>query len=344
MQPILEYLADHNFNNARIIQKSSHGGYSLRDYLQEAYNRSDDLQQNWHLYFFRLKSSVKDYRHFIITHVNKAWETYYLASGMIDKYNEALSQSESLKECNNVLASIFIDSIKQKECQFSKTLCFIADLTDDLPIGLLKDVVNEILVQSELLRVKKFIILEDKHSVRYGRNTKEILNNFYPDVVYSEVFEVQHKTIADSHIKIYHFIEMELIQHLKNDPHKLYALTPRQFEELVASIFKNQGFDVELTPKTRDGGIDIIAVQKSLYTGDSVHLIECKRYAPHNTVGIGIVQRVLGAVAQHEASKGIVITTSHFTNDAKKVAIDTKQQLTLCDYNDLLIWLNSLNI
>src|SRR5437868_1276770 len=33
----------------------------------------------------------------------------------------------------------------------------------------------------------------------------------------------------------------------------------RQFEELVAELLQNDGYTVELTKKTRDGGIDILA-------------------------------------------------------------------------------------
>src|SRR5262249_26534719 len=43
-------------------------------------------------------------------------------------------------------------------------------------------------------------------------------------------------------------------------PAYLDQLTPRRFEELIASLFRNHGFKVELTARTRDGGYDIVAV------------------------------------------------------------------------------------
>lgn len=106
--------------------------------------------------------------------------------------------------------------------------------------------------------------------------------------------------------------EQEMLTYFQQYPDRLYNLDPRKFEELVAAIFKNNGFTVELTPQTRDGGADIIAVQHSAFTGDTVSLIECKRYAPTQKVGIGVVQRLIGAVHQRQATKGVIVTTSFF--------------------------------
>jgi len=51
----------------------------------------------------------------------------------------------------------------------------------------------------------------------------------------------------------------ELKRYFAQHPEKLYDLSPRKFEELIASIMGDFGFDVELTPASRDGGRDIIA-------------------------------------------------------------------------------------
>ena len=136
-------------------------------------------------------------------------------------------------------------------------------------------------------------------------------------------------------------IELELIEYLSKNPNQLYEISPRKFEEFVAAIFKNHGFEVQLTPETRDGGMDIIAVHKSPLIGNTISLIECKRYAPENRVGIGVVQRLLGNVIQQEAHKGIVVTTSFFTKDAIAVSNQSKNILTLNDYSVIMSWLKS---
>ncbi|MBW4977753.1 restriction endonuclease [Marinobacter adhaerens] len=139
-------------------------------------------------------------------------------------------------------------------------------------------------------------------------------------------------------------VEAEMLAYFRRHPEQLYSLPPRKFEELVASIFRNNGFSVELTPQSRDGGVDIVAVEESNFVGRSVHLIECKRYAPDRSVGIGVVQRLLGTVTQARANKGVVVTTSFFTKDAQAVADETKHILTLRDYDHLIAWLSTLQL
>ena len=134
-------------------------------------------------------------------------------------------------------------------------------------------------------------------------------------------------------------IEHEVLAYFGRHPELLYSLPPRKFEELVASVFRNNGFDVELTPETRDGGVDIVAVKKTGFAGNTLHLVECKRYLPDNKVGIGVVQRMLGVVEQHQATQGIIVTTSSFSRDAKLCAQSSRHRLGLNAYADLSKWL-----
>ncbi len=135
-------------------------------------------------------------------------------------------------------------------------------------------------------------------------------------------------------------VEREILAYFGRHPELMHSLSPRKFEELVAAVFRQSGFDVELTPETRDGGVDIIAVRHDSLVGNEMHLIECKRYLPHNTVGIGVVQRLLGVVEQHRATKGVVMTTSSFSKDAKLVAASTCHRLELNEYHQISGWLS----
>lgn len=139
-------------------------------------------------------------------------------------------------------------------------------------------------------------------------------------------------------------LEDEMLAYFRQHPDLLYSLPPRKFEELVAAIFKNNGFTVQLTPETRDGGVDIIAVQHSAFTGETVNLIECKRYSPTQKVGIGVVQRLIGAVYQRQATKGVIVTTSFFSRDAQQAAESCKHMLALKDYYSIQSWLGNLPI
>lgn len=133
-------------------------------------------------------------------------------------------------------------------------------------------------------------------------------------------------------------IDEEIKRYLKSHPEKLYELSPRKFEELVASILKDLGFEVELTQATRDGGRDIIAHIRNAVCSYLTH-IECKRYAADNKVGVGIVREVIGVHHIRGATKSIIVTTSFFSNDAIKEAEKMENQLDLKDFNDIKGWL-----
>jgi len=135
-------------------------------------------------------------------------------------------------------------------------------------------------------------------------------------------------------------IDDEVKKYFKKYPHKLYDLNPRKFEELIASILKDLGFDVELTKATRDGGRDIIASIRNAVTSFLAY-VECKRFAADNKVGVGIIRKVAGVHYMKMPSKSIIVTTSFFTKDAVIEAKLLENQLELKDFNDIKVWLRN---
>ena len=145
-------------------------------------------------------------------------------------------------------------------------------------------------------------------------------------------------TGAITDVRLITDINEEVKKYLKRYPKKLYELSPRKFEELIASILEDMGFSVELTNATRDGGKDIMAsIKKEI--ADLLLYIECKRYSPDNKVGLGIIREVSGVHYLRKPSKSIIVTTSFFTTDAIKEAKKIEYQLELRDYDDIKSWL-----
>jgi HJR/Mrr/RecB family endonuclease len=135
-------------------------------------------------------------------------------------------------------------------------------------------------------------------------------------------------------------INDEIKKFFKKYPHKLYEINPRKFEELIASIFEDLGFDVKLTQATRDGGRDIIASLRNA-VANFLTYVECKRYAPDNKIDVSIIRQVQGIHYTHKPSKSIIVTTSFFTKDAIKEANFIENQLELKDFNNIKQWLQS---
>lgn len=156
----------------------------------------------------------------------------------------------------------------------------------------------------------------------------------YKEQFYSEnpkVNKIEQKIIITD-------INEEVKKYLNKHPEKLFELTPRKFEELVASLLEDMGLNVELTQATRDGGTDIIAQIKNSLTSFLV-LVECKRYAPDNKVDVSIVRSVAGVHLLKEPAKSIIVTTSTFTKDAKEEAKQFRGKIELKDYENLKKWL-----
>jgi len=99
---------------------------------------------------------------------------------------------------------------------------------------------------------------------------------------------------------------------LEKDPNFFFQLDPRKFEELLAAAYDQAGFDeVILTPRSGDGGRDVIATKKGLFT---VRFIEqAKLYSPGHLVTADEVRSLVGVLSMDTlASKGLVTTTSDF--------------------------------
>ena len=125
------------------------------------------------------------------------------------------------------------------------------------------------------------------------------------------------------------------IDEILHDSDKIYALSSREFEELIAELFRRQGYDVTLTQATRDGGSDIIAT----YTKGNIPymvLIECKRYGHKNKVGVGLVRQLLGVQTDKKANKAVLVTTSSFSKDAVEFAERQQHLISLMDFNDIM--------
>jgi len=86
-----------------------------------------------------------------------------------------------------------------------------------------------------------------------------------------------------------------------------------KFEHLCILLLRNMGFETRSTVQTGDGGIDIVAFSKQpLFAGK--YIIQCKAWK--QPVGEPIVRDLFGVVHAEHANKGILITTSRFTDSA----------------------------
>lgn len=115
----------------------------------------------------------------------------------------------------------------------------------------------------------------------------------------------------------------------------LLTLEPAAFERLCQRLLRESGFTkVEITGRSGDGGIDGVGVLRMNLLSFHV-LFQCKRWK--TSVGAPVIRDFRGAMVGR-ADKGLILSTSSFTPDAKREAtrdgapaIDLVDGDTLCD-------------
>jgi restriction system protein len=132
---------------------------------------------------------------------------------------------------------------------------------------------------------------------------------------------------------------IQILEDLERDPHALHKLSPREAEQLVAGGWRAHGWEVTLTPRSGDGGVDIIATRSDV--GAIRILDQVKRYRPGHLVTADDVRAMWGVLdADRRASKAYVTTTSRFAPGVHREFSDRMPtRLELRDGVALSAWL-----
>lgn len=127
----------------------------------------------------------------------------------------------------------------------------------------------------------------------------------------------------------------DIYAHFAEYPEDLHKLTPRAFEELVSSVFTARGWKTKIGPGTGDKGVDVrVWIESPL--GDSLTLVQAKRYAQHKPIQLEAVA-ALEAHSKRENASGLFITTSRYLPGVREWAGRNKD-LILADSSDMQAW------
>ncbi len=117
----------------------------------------------------------------------------------------------------------------------------------------------------------------------------------------------------------------------------LAAMPWEEFEHLVRELFEwefaKSGGEVRVTQASRDRGVDAIAFDPDPIRGGKF-VIQAKRY--NMVVPPSAVRDLYGTMISEGATKGILVTTSHFGSDSREFAKD--KPITLID-GENLVWM-----
>lgn len=101
----------------------------------------------------------------------------------------------------------------------------------------------------------------------------------------------------------------------KDTLQKIQQLTPNQFEDFIADLFRRLGYSTETVGGSGDGGVDVIAVKDGVKS-----YIQCKKFISQQ-VSVGAMRDFYGAITDRLSDgKAFFVTTNIFTLDAEKFA------------------------
>jgi restriction system protein len=92
-----------------------------------------------------------------------------------------------------------------------------------------------------------------------------------------------------------------------------------EFELYVKARLEQYGYQVETTPASRDGGVDLVAVKRDELGLESTLLVQCKNWS--SPAGPEVVRELNGVLPRDgRPVKGLVVCTAGFTADATRFA------------------------
>ena len=114
------------------------------------------------------------------------------------------------------------------------------------------------------------------------------------------------------------------------------GVDPDRFEQLVVKLLVQMDYgEGQRVGRSGDGGIDGVIDQDAL--GLEKIYVQAKRYTS-GSVGEPEIRNFAGSMIAHGATKGVFITTSHFSNTARQTAANVSQRnetIRLVDGNEL---------
>jgi restriction system protein len=125
-------------------------------------------------------------------------------------------------------------------------------------------------------------------------------------------------------------IETTLVDDLLDHLHTMH---PVRFERLILDLLKAMGYGAgsfgkhEMTKTSGDGGIDGIIHEDALGL-DAVY-IQAKRYQAETKVGRPAIQQFIGSLTGEGATKGVFVTTSDFSTEARGYLAKVQHRVVL---------------
>lgn len=121
---------------------------------------------------------------------------------------------------------------------------------------------------------------------------------------------------------------------------KLHSLNSSVFEQFVADLWAQLGWETEVVPNKKDRGADVIAVQNEIFTRKRAIQVKCKN--PELTHNLDEVQRYMALSLRDDIDEALLLTTGQFTEKAHQEASISSYELV--EGQDLTSFIREKNL
>lgn len=162
------------------------------------------------------------------------------------------------------------------------------------------------------------------------RKPKRLVSSEVPELESEHSTQTPKEILERAHLTLQKSLAEEILEKIRKSP-------PAFFEQLVVELLLEMGYGGSRQDagsaigRVGDEGIDGIIKEDKL--GLDVIYIQAKRWAA--TVGRPEIQAFVGSLEGHRAHKGVFITTSHFSADAKEYVSKIGKKIVLIDGESL---------
>ena len=275
-------------------------------------------------FLFRLKDmnnvSIKEMRKYIIEHFHLTDEDCKLRtkSGSADQLDDRLGWSRQW-----LRRALFIEIPQRGVYKITKRgVEYLQNHTD--------------LRQTDLMKYPEFAEYATTSSGTEKKQTAKVI----------EELEDSKQTPTEQLENAYQTIVKDLAADLLQ---KVLEQSAQFFEHLVLDLLLKMGYGGSLsdaglvTKYSHDDGIDGIIKEDKLGL-DKIY-IQAKRYNTANTIVKPQIQQFVGALDEQKASKGVFITTSSYSSEARKYAEEkASKKIVLIDGQELARYMIEYNV
>ena len=186
--------------------------------------------------------------------------------------------------------------------------------------------------QSDLMKYPAFAAYASSKNISTHTTSPTSDNPHISELTPTEQLEQAHETISND-------LAADLLS-------KVMEQTPTFFEHLVVDLLVKMGYGgstsdaARVTQRTNAEGIDGIIYEDKLGL-DKIYL-QAKRWT--NPVGRPVIQQFAGALVGQNASKGVFITTSSYSKEARNYVAGLHQKIVLIDGSELAKYMIEYNV